>query len=212
MKTQIRQSLPLVMVFLTLMLMCDCGGEDNTQNPDVIYQKAEQLYKQGKVLEALRRYERLNDFKETKSFEKARLKLLKDGLSIGSLFKSWSLKQMFVIKNKIIDQDKLTHRDGKITIPYPRNDAWGKSFMIRYLQSPRFYFCIMSAGPDKKYDTDDDLCLYHKCDTDRQKLSGKRALALDTLADEPLLKRGLNGSADGSRSRSEAVVELEDLL
>jgi len=185
-----------------------CGKSSTEDAALAIYKKAKSLQHEGRVLDALREFDRLIDFKDTKVFTEADAALSKEGISIGSALESWTLKRMFEVKNRIIRQGRERHPDGNVTVPYTMNDAWGKPLMIEYSQGPKYSFVVISSGKDTKLYTDDDLKLYR-----RLRAGAKRGMEpIRGDSSRTLARKGDNSGLSESPSTREAVVDLKDLL
>ncbi len=151
-------------MFLLIALFIACSGTANEEKARAIYQRAQGLEKQGRILEALQEYDRLIDYKKTKAFETAKAHLSNDGISIGKAIHSWSIKKMFKVKNQLIQKGAEKHPDGNVVVPLSIKDGWGSYIRVEYSTGSKFIFGVISGGPDKKLGTEDDLILYHQKD------------------------------------------------
>jgi len=86
-------------LLLLLVILVGCNEAKKEEKAQAIYQNAQKLENQGLMVEALEEYDRLVDFKETKTFKKAKARLLDDGIAIGKGVESLSIKKC--LKSKI---------------------------------------------------------------------------------------------------------------
>ncbi len=149
-------------IFLLIVLFIGCNGTAIEEKAQAIFQQAQSLEKQGRIIEALQEYDRLVDYKDTQAFETAKAHLLNDGISIGKGIHSWSIQKMFSVKNRMLKKGALKHPDGDVVVPLSTRDGWGSYLRVEYSKGPKFYFSVISLGPDKKLDTTDDLRIYHE--------------------------------------------------
>jgi hypothetical protein len=148
-------------LLLLLVVLVGCNEAKKEEKAQTIYQNAQKLETQGLMVQALEEYDRLVDFKETKTFKKANAQLLEDGITIGKGVESLSIKKMFKVKNQLLQRGQNRHPDGNIIVPISTKDAWGTELRVQYSTGPKYIFGILSLGADKKMNTDDDLRLYH---------------------------------------------------
>ena len=184
-------------IFMLLALFIGCTGTANEEKAEAIFQQAQSLEKQGRIIEALQEYDRLVDYKDTKAFETAKAHLVNDGISIGKGIHSWSIKKMFTVKNRMLQKGDLSHPDGNVVVPLSTRDGWGSYMRVEYSTGPKFYFSVISLGPDKKLDTNDDLRVYHEKGAQGRAASSSR------------------GGASRNKNMShlaESSVELDDLV
>jgi len=182
-------------LLLLLVILVGCNEAKKEEKAQAIYQNAQKLENQGLMVEALEEYDRLVDFKETKTFKKAKARLLDDGIAIGKGVESLSIKKMFKVKNQLIKRGQERHPDGNVIVPISAKDAWGSELRIQYSTGPKFIFGVLSLGPDKKMHTDDDLRLYHN--------PGSRGQTPQQAG---------TASKKKPRQLAESSVELNDLL
>jgi len=102
---------------------------------------------------------------------------------------------MFKVKNQLIKRGQERHPDGNVIVPISAKDAWGSELRIQYSTGPKFIFGVLSLGPDKKMNTDDDLRLYHN--------PGSRGQTPQQAG---------TASKKKPRQLAESSVELNDLL
>ena len=138
-----------------VFLQCNTAEKKATE----IYQQAQTLEQQGKVLEALKLYDSLTQYKDTEVFESAKSELLKKGFSIGSCLTSWTIQKMTQLENKI-----LAHYKSSNQLPAPEEigkhkDAWGREFELTLDPTPKYMFKILSFGPDYVKGTQDDILM-----------------------------------------------------
>ena len=162
-------------ILFFIVFLIGCSGAANEKKAQEIFQHAQSLERQGRIIEALQEYDRLIDFKKTKAFETAQARLLNDGISIGKGIHSWSIKKMFAVKNQLIQKGAVRHPDGNVVVPISTKDGWGSYLRVEYSTGPKFIFGVVSAGPDGKMGTDDDLRLYHEKDAQETVASTARA-------------------------------------
>lgn len=197
---------PLMIMAITAVVgVVGCSKSSSEQTAMAIYNKAKALEDEGRRLDALREFDRLIDFKDTKVFSMADAALSREGISIGSALESWTLKRMFEVKNRVIREGRERHPDGNVTVPYGVNDAWGKPLMIEYSRGPKYTFVVISSGKDKTLDTDDDLKLYRGIGNGRAVPGAGPHVGTNRVA-------RVEPASAGSPSAAETVVDLKDLL
>lgn len=184
-------------MFVLIVLLIGCSGAANEEKAQAIFQHAQSLEKQGRIIEALQAYDRLIDYKKTKIFKTAEAYLLKDGITIGKGIHSWSIKKMFAVKNQLIRKGAERHPDGDVVVPLSIKDGWGSYLRVEYSTGPKFIFGVLSGGPDGKLGTGDDLRLYHQ---------------KDAQSTAPASARSPRSGTKKSSHLAESSVEIEDLL
>ena len=184
-------------ILLIIICLIGCSGAADEKKAQAILQHAQSLERQGRIIESFQEYDRLIDYKKTKAFETAQAYLLKDGISIGKCIHSWSIKKMYAVKNQLIQKGAERHPDGNVVVPISTKDGWGSYLRVEYSTGPKFIFGVISAGPDGKLGTDDDLRLYHEKEAQNTAASTARSP-----------RPGTNNSS----RLAESSVELKDLL
>ena len=223
-----RRQLLFVLPILVLFLTAGCGEPPEEAKAREIYDQARQLVEAGKELDALREYDRLAEFPETKVYQEASAALTKEGISIGHALESWTIKRMYSLKNEMIQQGRDRHPEGDVLVPLVWEDAWGSQFWVQYSTGPRYSFVIFSAGPDQVLRTPDDLTLVNKSPArmsagSPSKTRGRKDDSEDRdrpVADaEPDREPDSTGDAAESAPREstperpgEETIELKDLL
>ena len=201
----------MVVTFVYVLFQAGCSGSANTEKQaTAIYQKAESLRKEGRMLQALREFSRLVDFSDTKAFKNAEAALLKEGISIKSPLDSWTLKRMMEVQNRLVEQGKDWHRDGDITVPYSVTDAWGRSLMVAYSTGPKYSFYVFSAGADKQFNTDDDLKIYNR----RKAIARDKNSSVTKKNSAVVHTRTRYPSTDRSHpaKNKESIIQLEEFI
>ena len=153
-----------LLLFASWLVLTGCGSSDGDpeKQAQAIYNQAKAIETQGDVLGALKEYDRLVAYPETKAYATARNELLKKGYSLGAGPESWTAKQLVEVENELVHQGmELNPKDG-LVVRLPRTDAWGQYLWVEYSTGFKYVFRVMSAGPDGKPDTGDELALYHK--------------------------------------------------
>ena len=187
----------LLTVLLVVLILGGCKNASNEKKAQAIYDNALKLNQQQRTVEALREYDRLKEYKKTTVFKKAKAELQKDGISIGSSLESWTIQQMYKVRNKLIRQSRFRHPDGDVVVPLMTKDAWGNYIRVQYSSGSKYAFAVLSAGLDKKLNTDDDLRLMHEHEKTRKRSSTSQSA----------------GSGNrGSSNPAEATVDLKDLM
>jgi hypothetical protein len=181
------------------MMWVACSGTVHEEEANAIYEKARELSQQGRMIEAFQEYDRLLEYKKTRSFQKAKAELLKEGVSIGKAVHSYSIQRMFKIKNKLIRERQHRHPDGNVIMPVSTKDGWGSYLRIQYSTGPKFMFAVVSPGPDKNMGTEDDLRLYHQ--------SGARRSPADAV-----VQSGAPSFIKSASKFAESSIEISDLL
>jgi hypothetical protein len=183
---------------ITLVLVTQgCGASpDQDHQAQLIYDRAEKLWSQGKIVPALKEFYQLVEYRHTEAFQKAEATLLEEGISITDPLNSWTLKKMIAAQNTLNKKGKDRHPDGNITVPYPMMDAWGRSIVIKYSTGDKYTFAVCSAGKDRKFGNDDDLLIFNRPHFGTQK--GKTT-ASSARASKPSRK-------------TEDVVRIQDLM
>ena len=184
-------------VLLVVFILGGCENAASEKEAQAIYENALTLQKQQRTVEALKEYDRLKEFKKTAVFKKAKAELQKAGFSIGSSLESWTIQQMYKVKNKLISQDRIRHPDGDVVVPLMTKDGWENYIRVQYSTGRKYAFSIISAGPDKKLNTDDDLRLIHEHKKTRKQSPATQHVKSDNR---------------GSSKTAEARVDLKDLM
>lgn len=113
----------------------------------------------GRTLEACRLAIKMQPFKGRPEYDRARDLLLQHGISLTSPLESLSIQRMIVLQNLLEAQRRQT---GKLPRngPYPDHvDAWGSPVRVEMITRRAFVYLLRSAGPDRRYLTEDDLAL-----------------------------------------------------
>ena len=202
-------------LFATFLLGCGEKEPTDEEKAQVIYEQAQDYMQQGLELEALREYDKLVEYKDTDVFKKAKAELFEDGIGIGSSLESWTLKRMFALKTEVVEKLKALRPNEDLPRTSHVRDAWGAPILIKYSDSAKYFILIRSAGPDKKFKSDDDLIVHQR---DRvgpvpgmDRKSPSRAASPSKADDIPSspsapevdLKKGPTG---------ETVMDIEDLM
>lgn len=137
----------------------DLTGEDEAL---ALYNKAMTLKQDGYLVQALAVFDQMVDYEGTEAYKNANRELKNDGLSIGTAVRSWGVRQLIALENRVVLSGQLTHPEGDIEMVMPVMDLWGTPYHILYSTSPNYYFQIRSAGPDKIFDNNDDLAVVHR--------------------------------------------------
>jgi hypothetical protein len=196
-----------------LVVAAGCSGTSNQDNQaQAIYDRANKLRSQGKIVAALKEFYQLVEYSHTDVFQKAEASLLKEGISINDPLNSWTLKKMITVQNSLVKKGKQRHPDGDITVPYPVTDAWGRSIVIKYSTGEKYTFAVCSAGEDKKFGNDDDLMVFNRLESKQQRKNNQDRTSLDALSGQE--RRTIpGGTSSGHRARTtENVIRLQDLM
>ena len=204
----------LTVSFLSCVILCGCGdsGPTDEEKALAIYRKARELRRKGLTLEALQEYDRLADFKETRAFQEASSALLREGVTVGAALQSWTLKRMFDVKNGLVREGRERHADGELTVFSSQNDAWGTPILIQYSNGPKYVYRIGSAGPDKEFNTEDDLRLYEQPAVGRRKALPTKSQDFQSPTRSDIARTVPSDKSTRWTSHGETVVNLESLL
>ena len=171
-----------VLLLLALALLAGCGdGVDHDAEARVIQRTAERLWQEGRLLDALKEYDKLAAHPKTAVYAEAKKKLEKEGYSLGAGFQSFAIKQMFQIKQDLVDSGRQRHPDGGVTMELAAKDPWGTPYWVQY-DGVKYEFQVQSAGPDQIFRTDDDLSLVHS-----GSIAKPKAMDLKTAKEKGLL-------------------------
>ncbi len=207
---------PVVLCLFTSFFF-GCGEKEPTEEEkaQVIYRQAQEYMQQGLELEALQEYDKLVEFKDTEVFKKAKAELLADGIGIGTSLHSWTLKRMFTLKAEVVAQLKLMRPNDDLPGTGHVKDAWGAPVFIEYSDSPSYFFLIRSAGPDKKFRSDDDLIVTQRERVGPVRGTIRKKSPKTTSPSEPAdLPSGPPSIEVDSKEGpiKETVMEIEDLI
>ena len=194
-----RQKLTVTMILWFMLWATVSCNDQSEEKAQAIYDNAMNLRQQGRVMDALKEFDRLIEYKETSVYAKANDMLLKEGISIGASFDSWTIKQLENIQRKINRKGMDSHPDGNVIVPISTKDAWGTNIRIRYSTDSKFTYFVMSAGADQKFDTNDDLQLYQR-----------RKKPVSALA--PSSPKQTNAVPSSKSKTGESQVNLNDLV
>jgi hypothetical protein len=151
-------------IFFALLIVTfiwwGCSGTSDEEKARAICQNAQRLREQNLLHEALQEYNRLKNYTDTKAYKQAQAALMKEGLSIGASIESWTIQQMYKIKDKLLREGQDSHPKGEVMVSLTVKDGWGTFFRVQYSTNPKYAFYVLSAGPDKTIKTSDDLRLY----------------------------------------------------
>ncbi|MBU2552440.1 MAG: hypothetical protein KKB20_28765 [Proteobacteria bacterium] len=200
MKYRIMPGVILVAVVVCLFIGAACGESSEEKAAREIYTRALDLGQKGQVLAALGEWDKLAEYPKTEAYRQAGEALKKEGYTIGSALKSWTLKEIFATKNDLIGQGRDWHPDGDITISLRKQDAWGSPLWVTYSTGEKFSFAVTSPGPDKTLKTEDDLIVYNQGPA-----KGRRFRA------ETSPESGSGGPAQPSPPKPERVQSLDSI-
>lgn len=114
---------------------------------------------QGRLAEACQLALKMQPFKGRPEYDRAKALLLERGISLTSPLESLSIQRMIALQNLLEAQRRQTKalpRPG----PYPDHpDAWGVPVRVEMITRRAFVYLLRSAGPDRKFMTEDDLAL-----------------------------------------------------
>lgn len=164
--------LTLLAVLSASVLWCGCGQKETAPPEDPaaeIYQKAEALHQEGKILEALKEYDKLAEYENSEYYQKAYDKLLKQGISVGGALESWTVKKMYDIRKNLAKKEQTMRPGEDMEYKLAEQDAWGRHFRVRHSIRPTWAFAVFSSGPDQEHGTGDDLILTYQRKWDRKK-------------------------------------------
>jgi len=222
----------MILLLAGVLFFAACGPSKE-QQAQAILDKARELERLDRMPAAMREYDRLVEFKGTEIYQETEAALLKRGISIGSAETSWTIKEMYRIKNQIIREQRQEHPHGEITVPLEVKDTWGMPYFLHYSRGDKYYFLIKSAGPDKVFATDDDLKVIHQVGPgERRQRSGPKPQSVaspqhdapgpagraDAGTSETPVRPSASGSPPGrtpgpkANSPGEVLVDLEELM
>ncbi|MBN2013456.1 hypothetical protein JW960_29265 [candidate division KSB1 bacterium] len=174
----------LLIVLLILNLQC----KDPEQQAQEIYEKAKTMeLEDDKILEALKLYDSLVEFKDTQVYAKVQHELLLKGYNIGSCLSSWTCKEMIRMENRVFElRDELKRFPNQNEVE-KFNDAWGKPMDLVLNPKKNIDFYIYTPGPDGIDSTEDDLVLayrekYEQEAAEAGKNKSELSIGLDDLA------------------------------
>ena len=169
----------LLGIFAILLLMnfsIGCGAktpEEMEAEATALYEEGDRLWTIGKEMEAFPFYDKIaNEYPETEVAKKLKIEMKAKGLGFGSAGSSWTIVKMYEIENTLVQIFKETGE-------FPETletglDAWGQKITFKLFLTSKvdFDFMVISAGPDAKMDTGDDIRLVHAKDKRQPKAGG----------------------------------------
>lgn len=114
---------------------------------------------QGRELEACELALKMQRFKGTPGYDRAKTELLARGISLEAPLDSFTIKRMIDLQNKL---EAERGRTGVLPDVGPRSDspdAWGNPLRVEIITRKTFVYMIRSSGPDQRFMTDDDLAI-----------------------------------------------------
>lgn len=166
MKKKLLNCFSLFVIFALMGLVHGCGESKTPEQLESaakgIYDEADMLWKTGKEKAALPLYDKIaNEYPETEVAKDLEGELRLKNLFFGSTAGSWTNIRLYELENLLTE---LYMDSGE----YPGAletgmDAWDTRIKIKFVNDAdlAFDFLVMSAGPDKQFDTPDDLILVH---------------------------------------------------
>ena len=217
---------PLIFILAFIALAVPAAAAEKGADKRLHYQIKTAL-RQNDLLKAANLAVKMKEFADppTKYYTRAKEMLFKDGISIGDPLMSYTAIQLIKIQSKIEMEMKHTGNISSIGQWSKYTDAWGTPLRSELVEKPGFIYLVRSAGPDKKFMTDDDPIVVgqrpkgfetiKKIDVSDKKARAqsmhKSLLGLQTDA-QKLSGGEAKPPKDEDDNLKDAVVELEDLL
>ncbi|MFH1058654.1 MAG: hypothetical protein V1797_08255, partial [Pseudomonadota bacterium] len=114
---------------------------------------------QGRDLEACQLALKMQPYKGTPGYDRAKATLLARGISLEAPLDSYTIKRMIELQNKL---EAERSQRGALPDVGPRADhpdAWGNPLRVEIITRRTFVYMIRSSGPDQRFMTDDDLAI-----------------------------------------------------
>ncbi len=141
------------------MLWCFWPSWGWAESPAALEKGIRENLAQGRLEEACQLAIKMQPFKGRPEYDRAGALLLERGISLTSPLESLSIQRMIALQNVLETQRRQTKALPR-TGPYPDHpDAWGVPVRVEMVTRRAFVYLLRSAGPDRKFMTDDDLAL-----------------------------------------------------
>lgn len=221
MKKKLLNFFSLLAIFALTGLTLGCGKSSTPEQMESeakgLYDQADMLWKTGKEKEALPLYDKIaNEYPETEIAKALEGELRLKNLFFGSTAESWTNMKLYELENLLVE---LYRERGE----YPGTietglDAWDTRIKAKFVDASHvdFDFLVSSAGPDKQFDTPDDLVLVHA----RNKAAGMPAQGAQKSGSTGVPKEvtldnietALDGAKGESQEKEVGLGELEKSL
>lgn len=98
-------------------------------------------------------------YKGSETYVRVEQKLLQRGISISSPLQSYTIKQIVAVQNEAEHSRLKTEMLPRLGPRENYKDAWGMPLRVEFVSNSGFLYLVRSAGPDKRFLTDDDLVI-----------------------------------------------------
>ncbi len=150
-------------VLAALALVLAWAAPGAAKKPPKAEQKAARLWSKikshldgNRELEACRAAVKMAPYQGTKAYAAAKKALRARAISIEDPLLSWTSKAMIRAQN-VVERDLLVKGDLKhIGVLPEHKDAWGTPLRVEMVEMGEYLYMVRSAGPDRKYATNDD--------------------------------------------------------
>jgi len=122
-----------------------------------IWKKVERLLQQGRELEACQEALKLKEFKSSPVYKEAEKGMMRYGLSLDEPLSSYTGKRMVDLQNEAQAEAAASGQLPKAGVRERHRDAWGNAMRVELVTKHDFVYAIRSAGPDRRFFSDDDL-------------------------------------------------------
>lgn len=221
-----RKIVPILLMIALISLAAPATAAKKGVDKQLHYQIKVAL-RQNDLLKAAHLAVQMKDFSDPPSpyYLKAKDLLLKEGISIGDPLMSYTAIQLVKVQSKIELEMKHTGDISSIGQWSKYSDAWGTPLRSELVEKPGFIYLVRSAGPDRKFLTEDDPIVTGRkpqgfksikkidvADKEARAQSMHKSL-LGLQTDAQKLSEGEKQLPKGENDNlKDAVVELEDLL
>ena len=124
-----------------------------------IWRDVQEYLKRGEELKACKAAVGLKKYSDTPTYERAKKVMERYGYSLQDPLGGYTIKQIIKLQNIL---EPVRQRDGKMPTVGKRKshlDAWGTPLRVEMVARGSYIYIIRSAGPDRRYITDDDYII-----------------------------------------------------
>lgn len=224
----------ILILLLLLSTALSAAAGDKPGKEAAIWRQVQAKLKAGDELAACRLAVKLSSYSDTPTYAKASGKLLDYGISIEDPLGSYSIKKITELQNETEAFRKKHRALPSLGLYRKHRDAWGTPLRVDMMSRKGFVYLIRSAGPDRRYMTDDDYVIGVRGKTPKSKVYKSVSEKARETGRKSLLKSrrapgqsssglpGLPGGSGGSGKvmkptakpdkSGEVSVSLDDLL
>ncbi|MFZ5587674.1 MAG: hypothetical protein ACOZHQ_17275 [Thermodesulfobacteriota bacterium] len=114
---------------------------------------------QGRELEACQLALKMQAFKGAPGYDRAKAQLLARGISLEAPLESYTIRRMIDLQNKLEAERAQRGLPPEVGPREDSPDAWDTPLRVEMITRRTFAYMIRSAGPDRRFMTDDDLAI-----------------------------------------------------